>query len=138
MANINENVNYLDKTYPLYKLCDKYPDRIYYMIYFEKTEDENKPILFNINNIENKLDKCYMVEYIEYIDENKSIVKALGVGFGTFCSFKDIEILNDDLGKPNAIISENVKKKLSIDLAKIHLSISDERCYVISYAVVEK
>ncbi len=68
----------------------------------------------------------------------ESIVKALGVGFGTFCSFKDIEILNDGFGKPNAIISENVKKKLSIDLAKIHLSISDERCYVISYAVVEK
>jgi hypothetical protein len=43
----------------------------------KKTEDEIKPILFNINNIENKLDKCYMVEYIEYIDENKSIVKAL-------------------------------------------------------------
>jgi hypothetical protein len=36
MPNINENVNYLDKTYPLYKLCDKHPDRIYYMIYFEK------------------------------------------------------------------------------------------------------
>jgi holo-[acyl-carrier protein] synthase len=68
----------------------------------------------------------------------ESIVKALGVGFGSFCSFKDIEIVNDDFGKPNAIISENVKKKLSMDLAKIHLSISDERYYVISYAVVEK
>jgi holo-[acyl-carrier protein] synthase len=68
----------------------------------------------------------------------ESIVKALGVGFGRFCSFKDIEIVNDDFGKPNAIISENVKKKLSIDLAKIHLSISDERYYVISYAVLEK
>ena len=66
------------------------------------------------------------------------MVKALGVGFSSFCSFKDIEIINDELGKPHAIISENTRKKFSIDLAKIHLSISDERCYVISYVVIEK
>ena len=77
MENINENVNYLNKIYPLYKLSDQHSDKIYYMIYFKKTEDEIKPILFTINNIEKIIDKWYTVQYIEYIDENKSIVKAL-------------------------------------------------------------
>lgn len=109
-----------------------------YGVFFCKkilSEKEYK-IFSSLNESQNNKNKYHYLA--KRFSAKESIVKALGVGFGSFCSFKDIEILNDDLGKPSATLSENVKKKLSIELAKIHLSISDERYYVISYAVVEK
>lgn len=36
----------------------------------------------------------------------EAVAKALGVGFGKQLSWKDFEILNDDMGKPNVIFNQ--------------------------------
>jgi hypothetical protein len=77
MGNVNETINYLGNIYPIYKLSNLDPDKNYYFIYFEEGENDIEPINLNINGIENKLDKWHTVEYIEAIDENRTIVKAM-------------------------------------------------------------
>ena len=61
----------------------------------------------------------------------ESLVKALGTGFRDDINFKDIEILNNNLGKPYYIKSKKInsiiKKKFKINRYNLFLSISDEK-----------
>ena len=41
----------------------------------------------------------------------EAIVKALGTGFGAQVSWHDIEVLNDDLGKPVVEVSDGLKER---------------------------
>ena len=68
--------------------------------------------------------------------------KALGTGFRKNLNFKDIEILNDNLGKPYYNMNNKIKKILkkisnskSLDL---FLSLSDEKSYSIAFATIQK
>ena len=71
----------------------------------------------------------------------ESLVKALGTGFRNNINFKDIEILNDKLGKPyylksiklNKIISKRFKKKNY----ELFLSISDEKDYSVAFTILQ-
>lgn len=68
----------------------------------------------------------------------EAISKALGTGIRDF-SFKDIEIINNALGKPQVILkpkAEDIITKISKSY-KIHLSISHEKEYAIAYALLE-
>lgn len=68
----------------------------------------------------------------------EAISKALGTGIRDF-SFKDIEIINNELGKPQVILkpkAEDIITKISKSY-KIHLSISHEKEYAIAYALLE-
>lgn len=67
----------------------------------------------------------------------EAVSKAFGCGIGSKVSFKDISVLNDTNGKPYIEISDIAKAKLA-DYTNIHVSISDEKNYAISYVVVEK
>jgi len=60
----------------------------------------------------------------------EAISKAFGTGIGAKLAFHDIEIFNDESGKPTASIKNRA------DL-KIHLSISDERTHALAFAVIE-
>ena len=60
----------------------------------------------------------------------EAISKAFGTGIGAKLAFHDIEIFNDESGKPTA----HIKKHGDL---KIHLSISDERTHAIAFAVIE-
>lgn len=60
----------------------------------------------------------------------EAVVKALGTGFGEI-AFHDIEITNNDLGKP--IVNFNSLK----GSYNIHLSLSDEEEYAVAYVVIE-
>ena len=57
--------------------------------------------------------------------------KALGTGIRKGINFKNIEILNDHLGKPSIILkgsTENfLRKKLKTKKYSIHLSLSDDK-----------
>jgi hypothetical protein len=79
MGNVNNTVNYLGNIYPIYKLTDIDPYKTFYFIYCEKVDIDNdiKPITFNVNGIKKTLDNWYNVEYIEVINENQLIVKAV-------------------------------------------------------------
>ena len=72
----------------------------------------------------------------------ESFVKALGTGFRNNSNFKDVEIVNDKLGKPyyliNAKIKQLIRKKKKINKFELFLSISDEKDYSVSFTIIQK
>jgi holo-[acyl-carrier protein] synthase len=72
----------------------------------------------------------------------ESFVKALGTGFRNNLNFKDIEIANDNLGKPfyliNNKIKQIIKKNKKISNFELFLSISDEKDYSVAFTIIQK
>ena len=72
----------------------------------------------------------------------EAFAKALGVGFRNNLNFKDIEIINDKLGKPYYLITNKIKnlikRKKKVNNFKLFLSISDEKDYSVAFAIVQK
>lgn len=69
----------------------------------------------------------------------EAFIKALGGSFGM--SWHDVQILNDDLGRPCVFLEGKAKSVLKNVLGnhyKIHLSISDEPPYAMAYLIIEK
>ena len=71
----------------------------------------------------------------------ESFSKALGTGFRKGLNFKDIEILNDDLGKPYFRLNNRTKKiilkTLKVNNFDLFLSISDEKEYSIAFTIIQ-
>ena len=67
--------------------------------------------------------------------------KALGTGFRMNLNFKDIEVVNDKMGKPyyvkNKKITKIIQKKFKIKNYKCFLSISDEKNYSTAFAIIQ-
>ena len=72
----------------------------------------------------------------------ESFAKALGTGFRNNLNFKDIEILNDKIGKPfyliNNKIKQIIKKNKKIANFELFLSISDEKDYSVAFTIIQK
>ena len=72
----------------------------------------------------------------------ESFAKALGTGFRDNLNFKDIEVLNNKLGKPyyliNNKISQLIIKKKKIKKFELFLSISDEKDYSVAFTIIQK
>ena len=72
----------------------------------------------------------------------EAFVKAIGEGFRNNINFNDIDISNDNKGKPSINISNNIKKflkkKLKLNKYKIFLSLSDENKHSIAYVIINK
>ena len=72
----------------------------------------------------------------------ESFAKALGTGVRGSLNFKDIQIINDSLGKPyyliNSKIKSLIKKKLKVQNFNLFLSISDEKEYSIAFTIIQK
>ena len=72
----------------------------------------------------------------------ESFAKALGTGFRDNLNFKDIEIINDKLGKPYYLISARIKqiikRKKKVDNFELFLSISDEKDYSVAFVIIQK
>ena len=72
----------------------------------------------------------------------EALAKAIGIGFRDGLNFKDIEVLNDKLGKPNHAVTQKlknlIKKKKKIKNFNLFLSISDEKEYSIAFAIIQK
>ena len=71
----------------------------------------------------------------------EAFVKALGSGFRNNLNFKDIEILNDKLGKPyynlNKKIQKNLKKFSTSKSLDLFLSLSDEKFYSVAFVTIQ-
>ena len=71
----------------------------------------------------------------------ESFSKALGTGFRKGLNFKDVEILNDNLGKPYFNLNNKTKKiilkTLKVKNFDIFLSISDEKEYSIAFTIIQ-
>ena len=71
----------------------------------------------------------------------EAFAKSIGTGFRDNLNFKDIEILNDKLGKPFYFKSKKIdtiiKKKFKIKNYNLFLSISDEKDYSIAFTIIQ-
>ena len=72
----------------------------------------------------------------------ESFAKSLGIGFRKGLSLKDIEILNNNIGKPYYSKSKKidyiVRKIFNVKNYKLFLSISDEKEYSIAFTILQK
>ena len=72
----------------------------------------------------------------------EAFAKALGTGFRNNLNFKDIEIMNDKLGKPyyakTKKITKIIRKEFRVKNFNCFLSISDEKEYSTAFAIIEK
>ncbi len=115
---------------------------------------ENKRIKFSIKNNKFK-NRIYSSKELKQSVSSKdkigyfskrfaakeAFVKALGTGFRKNLNFKDIEIINDKLGKPyyakTKKITNIVKKKFKVKNFNCFLSISDEKEYSTAFTIIQ-
>ena len=71
----------------------------------------------------------------------EAFAKALGTGFRNNLNFKDIEIINDKLGKPyyskTKKISQIIRKEFKVQNFNCFLSISDEKEYSTAFTIIQ-
>ena len=71
----------------------------------------------------------------------EAFAKAIGTGFRYNLNFKDIEILNDKIGKPffykSKKINEIINKRFKIKKYNLFLSISDEKDYSVAFTILQ-
>ena len=72
----------------------------------------------------------------------EAFAKSLGTGFRNNLNLKDIEILNDKMGKPFYIKSRKIDKLINkifkTKKYNLFLSISDEKDYSIAFTIIQK
>ena len=72
----------------------------------------------------------------------EALSKSIGIGFRNNLNFKDIEIINDNVGKPYYLrskkIDQIIKKKFQVKNYDLFLSISDEKDYSIAFTILQK
>lgn len=83
-------------------------------------------------------DYCYKFQdpvphFAGRFSAKEAIAKALGTGFGEHLGWHDVEILNDDLGKPFVLLSDVAKKKFNSP--QILISISHSQTQAIAVAL---
>ena len=88
-----------------------------------------------LENIEKRGDR--VETYAGIFSAKEAISKAIGTGVREF-SLTDLEILNDDLGKPYVAVSEKLDKiiKSKKEDYQIEISISHSKKYAIAMAII--
>ena len=88
------------------------------------------------NTVNNKL-----AYFSKRFAAKEAFSKAIGTGFRMNLNFKDIEIINDKMGKPyyvkNKKITKIIQKNFKIKNFKCFLSISDEKNYSTAFAIIQ-
>jgi len=71
----------------------------------------------------------------------ESLAKSLGTGLRNNLNFKDIEIMNDKMGKPyfskSKKIDSIVNKRFKVKKYNVFLSISDEKDYSVAFTIIQ-
>ena len=111
-----------------------------------------KSLIRNKNFINRTFSKKEITTSKKYFDRSnffskrfaakESFTKALGTGFRNNLNLKDIEIMNDKLGKPYYLINSKIKKLIKIKKKtknfQLFLSISDEKDYSVAFTIIQK
>ena len=115
---------------------------------------ENKRIKNSIKNYKFR-NRIYSVKELKqsHLSKNKTIffskrfaakeafAKALGTGFRNNLNFKDIEVINDKMGKPYYVKTKKiinlVKKNFKVKNFNCFLSISDEKDYSTAFTMIQ-
>ena len=95
----------------------------------------NKEIYFSKNN-SNKINY-----FAKRFAAKEALAKSIGTGFRNNLNFKDIQILNDKIGKPyyqkSKKIDKIINKKFKVKTYDLFLSISDEKDYSIAFTILQ-
>jgi|TARA_Y200000002_G_C22654671_1_gene652951 holo-[acyl-carrier protein] synthase len=71
----------------------------------------------------------------------ESLAKSLGTGFRNNLNFKDIEVLNDRVGRPyysrSKKIANIINKQFNVKKYDLFLSITDEKDYSIAFTILQ-
>ena len=71
----------------------------------------------------------------------EALAKSIGTGFRNNLNFKDIQILNDKIGKPyyqkSKKIDKIINKRFKVKAYNLFLSISDEKDYSIALTILQ-
>ena len=97
-----------------------------------------KAKVFTQREIENIVKRGNRAEtYAGVFSAKEAISKAIGTGVREF-SLTDLEILNDDLGKPYVVVSEKLDKilKAKKEDYQIEISISHSKKYATAMAII--
>ncbi len=92
-----------------------------------------------INSVKENFNKTNY--YAKRFAAKEAFAKSLGTGFRNNLNFKDIEILNDKIGKPYYYRSKKIDKiiikKFKTKKFNLFLSISDEKDYSIAFTILQ-
>ena len=95
----------------------------------------NKEIYFS-KNISDKINY-----FAKRFAAKEALAKSIGTGFRNNLNFKDIQILNDKIGKPyyqkSKKIDKIINKKFKVKSYDLFLSISDEKDYSIAFTILQ-
>ena len=95
----------------------------------------NKEIYFS-KNISDKTNY-----FAKRFAAKEALAKSIGTGFRNNLNFKDIQILNDKIGKPyyqkTKKIDKIINKKFKVKTYDLFLSISDEKDYSIAFTILQ-
>ena len=79
--------------------------------------------------------------YAKRFAAKEAFAKSLGIGFRNNLNLKDIEILNDKIGKPYYLISKKINhiinKRFKVKKYNLFLSISDEKDYSVAFTILQ-
>ena len=95
----------------------------------------NKEIYFSKNTSDNTN------YFAKRFAAKEALAKSIGTGFRNNLNFKDIQILNDKIGKPyyqkSKKIDKIINKKFKVKTYDLFLSISDEKDYSIAFTILQ-
>jgi holo-[acyl-carrier protein] synthase len=108
-----------------------------------KKKSNFKKKIFTINEIAYCEKKSNSIScYSKRFAAKEAFAKALGIGFRKNINFKDIEVVNNNYGKPyisiNKKIDNKIKTLFKVKKFNILLSISDEKKYSIASVIISK
>ena len=101
-----------------------------------------KKRVFTLNELKQSNTVINKVSYFsKRFAAKEAFSKALGTGFRMNLNFKDIEVVNDKMGKPyyvkNKKITKIIQKNFKIKNFKCFLSISDEKNYSTAFVIIQ-
>ena len=109
----------------------------------KKTLSEQTAFKENIFT-ENEIAYCEKLKYKEQhyaarYAAKEAFIKAIGTGWRNGIKFIEIEIINDDLGKPEIFLSGKAKEIANnLEVNKIHVSISHLKDIANAYVIITK
>jgi holo-[acyl-carrier protein] synthase len=69
----------------------------------------------------------------------EAFLKAMGIGLGMGVKLREIEVVNNDQGKPDLLLRDSANEQiLKREIRKIHLSLTHTKNYATAIVILEK
>ncbi len=115
------------------KILEKYPCQFAKRVLGKRELGTYEKILFSGLRSKEKANRFIAKRFAA----KEAVSKAFGTGLRGQVSFKAIEVLNDNLGKPYVVLSSLKDKTMLPNFKKIHISLTDENNFAQAIAILE-